>query len=52
MKLNIETTKDKNKTEALKRDRHKIINTLHKGIEREERKKTECKDRRNREVQR
>ena len=30
IKLDIEATKDKNKREDLKRERNKIINTLHK----------------------
>ena len=39
IKHDIKVTKEKNKTEDLKRERNKIINTLHKEIEKEERKK-------------
>ena len=41
IKLDIEATKDKNKREDQKRERKKIINILHKEIEKKERKKTE-----------
>ena len=38
IKFDIEATKDKNKREDLKRERNKIINTLHNEIDKEERK--------------
>ena len=48
-KLDIEAMTDKIKRENLKRERNKIINTLHKEIEEGRKGKSEYKDRRNRE---